>query len=153
MLHSRISSRSFMAVAVLTMCGCGDSSRSPAEPDALVMTSVALPAIASTRTETGGEFQSVIPATTPTLTEAAARPLSDSRPYQAVCEAQGGEFNVAIDIRSLYCAKEGALFTAFTENQLHVQRTLCEHMYGAFFGIEGRLPNTTVTFCSTATPG
>jgi hypothetical protein len=47
-------------------------------------------------------------------------------------------------------ASEGGLFTAFTDAQLAVQRTLCEQVYGAFFGIEGELPNTTVTFCSTA---
>ena len=34
-------------------------------------------------------------------------PLTKSRPFQAVCEAQGGMFQVAIDFRSLYCDKTG----------------------------------------------
>jgi hypothetical protein len=84
----------------------------------------------------------------------ATLPLTKSRPYQAVCEAQGGTFSVAIDFRSLYCDKEGGLFTAFTPAQLAVQRSLCEHVYGAFFGVQGFIRDGvtgTGTFCSTAT--
>jgi hypothetical protein len=82
-------------------------------------------------------------------------PLTQSRPYQAVCEAQGGTFSIAVDFRSLYCDKEGPLFTAFTDEQLRVQRNLCEHLYGAFFGVQGFIRpdgvTGTGTFCSTAT--
>jgi hypothetical protein len=83
-------------------------------------------------------------------------PLTQSRPYQAVCKAQGGTFSIAVDFRSLYCDKEGPLFTAFTERQLHVQRNLCGRVYRApFFGVQGFiLPGGvtgTGTFCSTAT--
>jgi hypothetical protein len=85
----------------------------------------------------------------------ATLPLTKSRPYQVVCEAQGGTFNVAVDFSSLYCDKEGPLFTAFTEQQLHVQRSLCQRVYGAFFGVQGFiLPGGitgTGTFCSTDT--
>jgi hypothetical protein len=85
----------------------------------------------------------------------ATRPLTESRPFQAVCEAQGGTFNVAVDFRSLYCDKEGPLFTAFTERQLGVQRNLCQRVYGAFFGVQGFIRpdgvTGTGTFCSTAT--
>lgn len=89
------------------------------------------------------------------VTAGAARatiPLTQSQPFQAVCEEQGGVFEVAIDLRSLYCTKAGGLFTAFTESQLAVQRTICERVYGAFFGVQGvSPPNGTGTFCSTAT--
>jgi hypothetical protein len=82
-------------------------------------------------------------------------PLTQSRPYQAVCEAQGGTFSIAVDFRSLYCDKEGPLFTAFTDEQLRVQRNLCEQLYGAFFGVQGFIRpdgvTGTGTFCSTAT--
>ena len=127
----------FMGViAAVTTFGCGELSRSPVSPDAVTAsTTVSNPTGATTL-----------------LAVAAARPLTDSRPFQAICEAQGGEFNVAIDFRSLYCDKEGGLFTAFTENQLGTQRTICEHVYGAFFGVFGILPNSTGTFCTTATP-
>jgi hypothetical protein len=84
----------------------------------------------------------------------ATLPLTQSRPYQSVCEAQGGSFSVAIDFRSLYCDKEGALFTAFTPAQLAVQRRLCERLYRAFFGVQGFIRDGvtgTGTFCSTAT--
>ena len=86
----------------------------------------------------------------------ASVPLTQSRPYQAICEAQGGTFSIAVDFRSLYCDKEGPLFTAFTEQQLHVQRNLCRRLYAApFFGVQGFiLPGGvtgTGTFCSTAT--
>jgi len=81
-------------------------------------------------------------------------PLTQSRPFQAICEAQGGTFAIAVDSRSLYCDKEGGLFTAFTPQQLDVQRKLCEELYGAFFGIQGFVkPDGTTgtgTFCSTA---
>jgi hypothetical protein len=83
-------------------------------------------------------------------TAAATRPLTQFNPLQAVCEAQGGTFQVAVDFRSVYCAKEGALFTVFSESQLAVQRTICERVYGAFFGVQGELPNTTSTFCTTS---
>ena len=46
------------------------------------------------------------------------------------------------------------MFTAFTPPQLAVQRTLCERLYGAFFGVQAwLLPDGTTgtgTFCSTA---
>ena len=84
----------------------------------------------------------------------ATAPLTRSRPFEAVCEAQGGTFGVADDDRSLYCDKEGGMFTAFTPPQLAVQRTLCERLYGAFFGVQAwLLPDGTTgtgTFCSTA---
>jgi hypothetical protein len=84
----------------------------------------------------------------------ATLPLTKSRPFQAVCEKQGGTFLVAIDLRSLYCEKEGGLFTAFTPDQLDKQRRVCEHLYGAFFGVQGFVREGvtgTGTFCSIAT--
>ena len=57
---------------------------------------------------------------------ATALPLTQSQPFQAVCEAQGGTFVAASS--SLNCKKEG--FTVFTPTQLQVQRTLCEQVYG-----------------------
>jgi hypothetical protein len=81
----------------------------------------------------------------------AAMPLTQTQPFQAVCEAQGGVFQVATDFRDLYCVKTGGLFTAFTEQQLHVQRVVCENVYAAFFGFQGESPNSTRTFCSVAT--
>ena len=127
-------------VAVVPTFGCGELSRNPVSPDAVtVSTTVSSPT--DTTAALAVEKQT------------AARPLTESRPFQAICEAQGGEFNVAVDFRSLYCNKAGGLFTAFTENQLRTQRTICEHVYGAFFGVQGILPNSTGTFCSTATPG
>ena len=84
-------------------------------------------------------------------TAGAAIPLTQTQPFQAVCEAQGGEFQVATDFHSLYCLKSGGLFTAFTEQQLTVQRAVCEQVYGAFFGVQGESPDSTRTFCSTAT--
>jgi hypothetical protein len=84
----------------------------------------------------------------------ATLPVTQSRPFQAVCEAQGGTFEVSIDLRDLYCDKEGALFTAFTPAQLAVQRRLCEHAYGAFFGVQGFIRDGvtgTGTFCATST--
>lgn len=84
---------------------------------------------------------------------AAALPVTKSRPYEAVCEAQGGTFSVSINSKDLYCDKAGALFTAFTPAQLAVQRTLCEHVYGAFFGLNGSIQNGvtfTHTFCATS---
>ena len=84
----------------------------------------------------------------------ATLPLTKSRPFQAACEKQGGSFLVAIDLRSLYCEKEGGLFTAFTPRQLDRQRRICEHLSGAFFGVQGFVRDGvtgTGTFCSTAT--
>jgi hypothetical protein len=84
----------------------------------------------------------------------AGLPLTQSRPYEVVCELQGGTFSVAIDDRSLYCDKEGELLTAFTPRQLAVQRFFCTKLYGAFFGVQGFVrPDGTTgtgTFCSTA---
>lgn len=77
-------------------------------------------------------------------------PLTKSHPLQAVCESQGGTFLVAVDFRSLYCNKVGALFTAFTPRQLDAQRRICGRVYGAFFGVQGfeRDGETgTGTFC------
>jgi hypothetical protein len=84
----------------------------------------------------------------PTTTAQAAVPLTHSDPFQAICEAQGGTFQVATDLRSLYCVKAGGLFTAFTERELALQRTICEQVYGAFFGAQGESPDSTRTFCS-----
>ena len=87
-------------------------------------------------------------------TASATLPVTQSRPFQAVCEAQGGTFAVSIDVRDLYCDKEGPLFTAFTPAQLAVQRRLCEHVYGAFFGVQGFIRpggvTGTGTFCATS---
>lgn len=80
----------------------------------------------------------------------AALPITQSQPFQAVCEAQGGVFEVSVDFLAVYCIKEGALFTAFSPAQLAVQQTLCERVYGAVFGVFAELPNSTGTFCSTA---
>jgi hypothetical protein len=83
----------------------------------------------------------------------ATLPVTKSRPFQAVCEGQGGTFNVSVDLRDLYCDKEGPLFTAFTEEQLAVQRKLCQRVYGAFFGVQGfEVGNITGTgtFCATS---
>lgn len=87
---------------------------------------------------------------TPTMASAAV-PLTRSQPFEAVCEAQGGTFEVAIDFRSLYCVKSGGLFTAFTDSELLVQRTVCEQVYAAFFGVQGEGTDSTRTFCSVAT--
>ena len=84
----------------------------------------------------------------------ATLPLTRSRPFQAVCERQGGTFSVAVDFRSLYCEKEGGLYTAFTPRQLEKQRRICERRYGAFFGVQGFVRDGvtgTGTFCSIAT--
>ncbi|MBA3261753.1 MAG: hypothetical protein H0T69_04650 [Thermoleophilaceae bacterium] len=84
----------------------------------------------------------------------ATLPVTKSRPFQAVCEAQGGTFLVSIDLLDLYCDKEGGLFTAFRPAQLAVQRRLCEHVYGAFFGVQGFIRpdgvTGTGTFCATS---
>lgn len=127
-------------VAVVTTFGCDESSRSPVSPDAVTVSTTVASATGTA-------------AVLAVENQAAARPLTESRPFQAICEAQGGEFLVAVDLGSLYCNKAGGLFTAFTDNQLRTQRTICEHVYGAFFGVQGILPNSTGTFCSTATPG
>jgi hypothetical protein len=84
----------------------------------------------------------------------AAVPLTRSGPYRALCRSQGGTFLVAVDAGSLYCNKEGALFTAFTPEQLDRQRRLCTRHYGGTFGVEGfEEPDGTVgttTFCYVA---
>ena len=78
-------------------------------------------------------------------------PLTKSRPYENLCERQGGTFGVAIDFRSLYCDKEGGLFTAFTQAQLDRQREVCQRHYGGFFGVQGFIRpdggTGTGTFC------
>ena len=83
----------------------------------------------------------------------ATLPPTKSRPYQAVCQAQGGTFSLSVDFFDLYCDKEGPLFTAFTEQQLRVQRNLCQQVYAGFFGVQGFiLPGGvtgTGTFCAT----
>lgn len=86
----------------------------------------------------------------------ATLPVTQSRPFQAVCEAQGGTFGVSIDLLDLYCDKEGGLFTAFTPTQLAVQRRLCVHVYRAFFGVQGFIRDGitgTGTFCATSAGG
>ena len=81
-------------------------------------------------------------------------PISRDRPFEAVCESQGGTFSVSTDLKDLYCNKEGPLFTAFTPAQLDVQRRLCHRLYGAFFGVQGvEYPDGTTetgTFCATS---
>jgi hypothetical protein len=80
-------------------------------------------------------------------------PLTRSRPWQKVCERQGGTFSVAVDSRSLYCNKVGAPFTAFSPRQLATQRRVCEGIYRAFFGVQSFEVDGvtgTGTFCSTA---
>jgi hypothetical protein len=64
---------------------------------------------------------------------ATALPLTQSRPFQAICEAQGGTF---VDASSsfIFCMKQD--FVGFTPTQLHLQRTLCEQVYGATFRVE-----------------
>jgi hypothetical protein len=104
----------------------------------------------------------VLPATLVTVAAAlalaspvnATLPITKSRPFQAVCEGQGGSFSMSVDFKDLYCDKRGGLYTAFTPTQLAVQRTLCEHVYGAFFNLNGTIgPNGvtgTHTFCATS---
>jgi hypothetical protein len=84
---------------------------------------------------------------------ATALPLSQSQPFEAVCEAQGGIFNApATDPTIIDCTKfGGGYLTAFTPNQLAVQRTLCEQVYQGTFGVIGHSdPFDTITICSTA---
>ncbi len=64
-------------------------------------------------------------------------PLTKDRPYENLCKRQGGTFGVAIDLGSLYCDKEGALFTAFTPDQLAKQREMCARRFGGSFGVQG----------------
>lgn len=85
-------------------------------------------------------------------TAGATLPPTKSRPYQAICEAQGGTFSVSIDLVDLYCDKEGELFTAFTPGQLQKLRRMCENLYGGFFGVQGFVRDGvtgTGTFCAT----
>lgn len=83
---------------------------------------------------------------------ATALPLTQSQPFQAVCEAQGGIF-IAASSSVVFCEKHGS-FPAFTPTQLAVQRTLCEQVYGGSFSVlpipNPPLPSDTVTICSTA---
>ena len=74
-------------------------------------------------------------------------PLAKSRPFQAVCEAQGGMFQVAIDFGSLYCDKTGGLFTAFTPNQPCSVGSVSG--CGAFFGVQGFIRPDGVTGTGT----
>lgn len=74
-------------------------------------------------------------------------PLTQSRPFQAVCEAQGGRFEVATDFESLYCVKSGGLFTAFTDAQLAVQRRICDRVYEGLSGLQGEGSDSTRTWC------
>ena len=82
----------------------------------------------------------------------AAIPLTQSRPFQAVCEAQGGRFEIATDLNDLYCVKSGGLFTAFTRAQLAVQRRICERVYGGTAGLQGEGSDSTRTWCSGPAP-
>ena len=96
----------------------------------------------------------VIAALAFTTSAGATLPITQSRPFQAVCEAQGGRFSMSVDFKDLYCDKPGGLFTAFTPKQLAVQRALCEHVYGAFFNLNGSSGpgfTGTHTFCATST--
>jgi hypothetical protein len=83
---------------------------------------------------------------------AAALPLTQSRPFQAVCEAEGGTF-VGASSSFIFCMKQD--FVGFTPAQLQVQRTLCERVYGGSFRVDV-FPNDPlpgITFfaqCSTA---
>jgi len=78
-------------------------------------------------------------------------PLTKDRPYEKLCERQGGTFGVADDFSSLYCDKEGAILTAFTPDQLAKQREMCERRFGGFFGVQGFIRpggvTGTRTFC------
>jgi hypothetical protein len=81
----------------------------------------------------------------------ATLPLTQSRPFQAVCEAQGGAFTApATDPSLIFCEKGGKPFPAFTPTQLAVQRTLCEQVYGASFSFLDVFGTETVTICRTA---
>jgi hypothetical protein len=84
-------------------------------------------------------------------TATAALPLTQSQPFQAVCEAQGGIF-IAASSSLIFCEKHGG-FPAFTPTQLAVQQTLCEQVYGGSFSVlpipNPPAPSDTVTICST----
>ena len=86
----------------------------------------------------------------------AALPLTQSQPFQAVCEAQGGFFDPfgGGGVDEILCEKMGTVFPAFTPTQLAVQRTLCERVYGGSFEVvpifNPPLPPSTITVCSTA---
>ena len=83
---------------------------------------------------------------------ATALSLTQSRPFQAVCEAQGGTF-VGASSSLIVCRKQD--FVGFTPTELQVQRTLCEQVYGGSFRVDV-FPNDPlpgITFfaqCSTA---
>jgi hypothetical protein len=80
----------------------------------------------------------------------ATLPLTQSQPFRAVCEAQGGGF-FAVSSSLIICEKRG--FPAFTPTQLAVQRTLCERVYVASFRVipisNPPLGSDTATICST----
>jgi hypothetical protein len=83
----------------------------------------------------------------------AALPLTQSRPFQAVCEAQGGTLNPSNE-SFIFCEKVG--IPAFSPTQLAVQQTVCEHVYGGSFSVifvTDPLPFPfpyTATLCTTA---
>lgn len=64
---------------------------------------------------------------------ATALPLTQSQPFHAVCEAQGGTF-VAASSSLIFCEKQD--FVGFTATQLHVQQTVCEQVYGGSFRLD-----------------
>jgi hypothetical protein len=75
---------------------------------------------------------------------ATALPLTQSRPFQAVCGAQGGSF-FAASSSLIFCEKHGS-FAAFTPTQLAVQQTLCERSterHSTFFPSPIRLVRLT----------
>ncbi|MEN3312798.1 MAG: hypothetical protein V7645_2127 [Actinomycetota bacterium] len=80
----------------------------------------------------------------------ATLPLTQSQPFRAVCEAQGGGF-FAVSSSLIICEKRG--FPAFTPTQLAVQQTLCERVYVASFRVlaisNPPLGSDTATICST----
>jgi hypothetical protein len=83
---------------------------------------------------------------------ATALPLTQSQPFQAVCEAQGGTFKPYEGF--IFCEKVG--IPAFSPAQVGVQQTVCEHVYDGSFSvifITDPLPFPfpyTATLCTTA---
>jgi len=115
-------------MALVVSFGCGESSRSGVAPEVVtVTTSVGNPATAAA-----------------VGIEAATRPLSDSRPFHAVCEANGGSFSAS---SVLVCRFPGSLVSGVQIP--HALATICEQVYGGSFLIVGSEPGDTqtTTFC------
>ena len=128
MAQLRASGSLIAVMASVLSFGCGESSRSAVAPDGVTVT-----------TSVGN------PATAAALgVEAATRPLSDSRPFQAVCEANGGSFSAS---SVLVCRFPGSLGSGVQIPR--VLSTICEQVYGGVFAIVGSEPGDaqTTTFC------